>query len=467
MLSEVNTLLIGEINVGKIEIESLWTVPNINVRFKDVEIYEENFPVREPGAGPVIYAPNVLARANLTEIFTSKLVIDLVEIYDAVVVIERTEDSEVTIGTTFMVADRDTANTDSVMFTLNIDSIHFVNTQVLLTDASLKDTLSIRINDLYGNLTFGESKVQGYADAKGYFEKLELSEGWSLTQKPLNFKVDYTVAIEEEKVYASSPELVLANTPFNFDFVFDYANTSKIQLEFKSQNEGIEISSAFNQEDTAVNEELVYLKGRTHLSSKMVWKSNPKRSFLNNVVANVNIQGTDIHIMGADIEAYIDKYKRSQNFNLVDVGAVMFAGPVGLALSKGSDYTFLLIKSKGDDSTVVNQFVSEWDLKNGKLSIGDLAMSTEKSRIASLGIYDLNKDSIDFRILVLDKHGCALADQRLYGFTNDVKSGKVKVVKTLLGPVTNFFRNVGVANCEVIYTGKVSHPEKKKKQKKS
>ena len=55
MLSEVNTLLIGEINVGKIEIESLWTYPNINVRFKDVEIYEENFPVREPGAGPVIY----------------------------------------------------------------------------------------------------------------------------------------------------------------------------------------------------------------------------------------------------------------------------------------------------------------------------------------------------------------------------------------------------------------------------
>ena len=78
ILSEVNTLLIGEINVGKIEVESLWTYPNIIVRFNDVEIYEEGFPVREPSAEPVIYAPNVLARANLTEIFTSKLVIDLV-----------------------------------------------------------------------------------------------------------------------------------------------------------------------------------------------------------------------------------------------------------------------------------------------------------------------------------------------------------------------------------------------------
>ena len=78
--------------------------------------------------------------------------------------------------------------------------------------------------------------------------------------------------------------------------------------------------------------------------------------------------------------------KQSQNFNLVDVGAVLFAGPAGLAVTKGSDYTFLMIKSKGNDSTVVNQFVSEWGLKNGRMQINDLAMSTGRSRIASLDI---------------------------------------------------------------------------------
>jgi hypothetical protein len=140
----------------------------------------------------------------------------------------------------------------------------------------------------------------------------------------------------------------------------------------------------------------------------------------------------------------------------------MFAGPAGLAITKGSDYTVLMIKSKGDDSTVVHQFVSEWRMKDSRVAIRDLAMSTERSRIASLGYYDLDKDSIAFSILVLDKSGCALANQSVYGYTNDVQSGKVKIVKTLLGPVNNFFKQVGLANCEVLYDGKVTHPEKEK-----
>jgi hypothetical protein len=466
LITEVNTILIGEINVEHVEIESLWTYPNINVRLKNIEIFEKDFAFRDSSATPVIIAPHLLARVNLTKLFSSLLEIEFVEIKDATVVIERTEESEVTIGNTFMVAEKDTSNSDSILFVLMIDSIHLINTQVLLTDASLKDTLPLRVKELNGNLSFAGDEVKGFADAYGYFEKLDMSKEWSLTGKPLSFKVDYSVAIEEQKVYASSPELVLAKKPFQFDFVFDYANTSSFELEFSSLKEGIEISSAFNPDDTVVNEDLVYLKGRSHLSSKIKWTSNPKRSFLNNTSADIDIYGNDIHIMGVDIENYIDKYRRSQNFNLLDVGAVMFAGPAGLAVTKGSDYTFLLIKSKGDDSTVVDQFVSEWDLRNGRLIISDLAMSTERSRIASIGFYDLNKDSISFNILVLDKHGCALANQSVFGYTNDVQSGKVKVVKTLLGPVNNFFRNVGIAKCEKLYTGKVSHPLKKKKQKK-
>ncbi len=466
LITKVNTVLVGEIGVNGVDIEALWTYPNINIRLNDIEIFEADLAIREPSAEPVIVAPYLVARLDLKGLFSNTLEIQFVEIKDATVVIERTEKSEVTIGNTFMVAQVDTSSSDSVLFVLKIDSIHLVNTQVLLTDATLKDTLPIRINELSGNLSFEGDEVKGFADAKGCFEKLDLSQEWSLTNKPLAFKVDYSVAIEEEKVFAKSPELVLANKPFKFDFVFDYAKTSMFELNFGSLKEGIEISSAFNPDDTAVDEDLVYLKGLSHLSSNLKWQSNPRHSFLNNMTADINIYGSDIHVMGVDIEGYIDKYKRSQNFNLLDVGAVMFAGPAGLAVTKGSDYTVLLTKSKGDDSTVVNHFVSEWDLRNGRLSIDDLAMSTERSRIASIGFYDLNRDSIDFNILILDKQGCALANQSIYGYVNDVQTGKVKVVKTLLGPVTNFFRNIGIAKCDILYNGKVSHPEQGKKKKK-
>ena len=439
LLGAVNSFLIGEINVGNIEIESLWTYPDINLKLKDIKIYEANAEVRKPGMSPVISAPQLLARLNLTEMFSSKLEIEFIEITDAVVIIERTKDSEVTIGTTFMPAQKDTTSTDSVEFVLEIDSIHLINTQVLLTDASIKDTLPIRIKEFSGNLTLADGKVGGFADAQGYFEKLEVSKGFTFTNEPLSFVVDYSVEIEEEKVLVKSPNLSISETPFQFDFVFDYANTSTFNLDISSLIDGIEISSAFDPKDAFSEDSFVHLKGKTHLSSKIKWKSNPKKSFVNNTLADINIHGNNIHIIGVDIENYIDKYKRSQNFNLVDVGAVMFAGPAALAVTKGSDYTFLMIKSKGDDSTVVGQFVSEWNFKNGKLQIDDLAMSTERSRIASLGTYDLNKDSIDLRILILDKFGCALADQSVYGYTKEVQTSKVKIVKTLLTYILIFF----------------------------
>ena len=464
LIGKVNTLLIGEINVKKIEIESLWTYPDINVNLRDIEIYENNLAVGDTAESPVIVAPSLLARVNFTEMFSSKLEIEFVEITDAVVVIERTDGSGVTIGNTFMPAQSDTSSGDSILFVLKIDSIHLVNTQVLLKEASLKDTLPIRIEELNGNLTFGNGKVIGFADGYGHFEKFEVSEELSFTNSPISFKVDYSVDIEGQKVFASSPHLDLAKTPFQFDFVFDYSNTSSFNLGLSSLKEGIEISSDSNLNDSIAKEDFIHLKGRTHLKTDIYWKSNPKLSFLNNVSAELDIHGNNIHIMGVDVENYIDKYKRSQNFNLVDVGAVMFAGPAGLAVTKASDYTFLMIKTKGDDSTVVDQFVSEWKFKNGKLEIEDLAMSTERSRIASLGYYDLNKDSVSFNILILDKQGCALANQSVFGYTSDVQSGKVKIVKTLLGPVNNFFRKAGLAKCEVLYAGKVSHPINKKKK---
>lgn len=464
LISEVNTVLVGEINVGSIDIESLWTYPDINVIVSDITIYEANAEFRDSNTNPVIFAPKLLARLNFTEMFSNKLEIEFVEITDALVVIERTEDSGVTIGNTFIPAARDTSSSDSILFVLKIDSIHLVNTQVLLADASIKDTLPIRLKELSGNLTFGAGKVRGFADAYGYFEKLDVSKDITLTDKPLSFKVNYTVAIEEEQVFAESPYVLIAKTPFQFDFVYDYASTSTFSLGVNSLKEGIELSSAFDLNDTILDKSFVYLKGRTYLSSEINWKYNPEKSFLNTIAADFQIYSDDIHIMGVDIEAYIDKYKRSQNFNLVDVGAVLFAGPAGLAVTKGSDYTFLMIKSKGNDSTVVNQFVSEWGLKNGRMQINDLAMSTGRSRIASLGYYDINRDSIALRILILDKSGCALADQSVYGYSNDIQTSKVKIVKTLLGPVNNVFRSVGLAKCEVLYTGKVSHPEEKKKK---
>ena len=50
--------------------------------------------------------------------------------------------------------------------------------------------------------------------------------------------------------------------------------------------------------------------------------------------------------------------------------------------------------------------------------------------------------------------------QQIYGDAKDPEYGKVKLLKTFLGPVNNFFRNMGIAKCDTLYMGKVEHPSK-------
>ncbi len=168
-------------------------------------------------------------------------------------------------------------------------------------------------------------------------------------------------------------------------------------------------------------------------------------------------------IHGLDIDDLIKKYNRSQKFNLVDVGAVILAGPVGLAVTKGSGYANLALGNKGD-STHITNFVSEWDIQNGKVLLKDVAFATEKNRIAGLGWIDLVSDSLDVTIAILDKNGCSVLSQTIYGSLDDPQQSEIKIVSTVLGPVTNLIDGALGKDCEVVYDGKLEHPSGKKQQ---
>ena len=107
----------------------------------------------------------------------------------------------------------------------------------------------------------------------------------------------------------------------------------------------------------------------------------------------------------------------------------------------------------------MNHFVAAWEMNNGTLATRDVALSTKTNLITTAGWYKVQNDSLDFKFSILDKRGCELVGQRIYGNSIEPKYGKVKLIKTLLGPVTNFFRNVGIAKCDTIYRGSVRFPE--------
>jgi AsmA protein len=179
-----------------------------------------------------------------------------------------------------------------------------------------------------------------------------------------------------------------------------------------------------------------------------------------NLSGEIEIRGDSLHLYGIDIDNVLKKYKKSQNFNLTDVGAVLIAGPVGLAVTKGSDFVSLAtINFNSGQRTNIKTLLTKWKLEKGQLTTEDVAFSTSMNRIAFDGQIDIAKDSIPgITISVVDKNGCSLMDQKLYGKMGKIQTGKLNVTKTLLGSVINFANAIVGKDCKPVYTGRVKDP---------
>jgi hypothetical protein len=139
----------------------------------------------------------------------------------------------------------------------------------------------------------------------------------------------------------------------------------------------------------------------------------------------------------------------------------MFAGPAGLALTKGGNYASMLVTNYGDTSHVT-EIGSEWEFKNGTILLRDVAFATNESRVAAKGWLDFQKDSLDISFAVVDKKGCNIIGQDLYGSIKDPEKSKIKLISTLLAPVTNLLEVTLGIDCEPFYEGRVKHPGKEK-----
>jgi len=87
----------------------------------------------------------------------------------------------------------------------------------------------------------------------------------------------------------------------------------------------------------AFNEDSVII-GPLQLSLNLTSYGSQWDSVVSNMSGTINLTGTNLLLYGLDADEIIDKFKRSQSFNLVDLGAVLLAGPVGIAVTKGTDF---------------------------------------------------------------------------------------------------------------------------------
>jgi hypothetical protein len=197
--------------------------------------------------------------------------------------------------------------------------------------------------------------------------------------------------------------------------------------------------------------------GYVDLELDLKFSGNEVADITSNMNGSIDLNGTQLTLHGLDLDNVIKNFSRSQSFNLLDFGAVIMAGPAGILYTKGSDYAMMLVANPGEQTTI-SQFNSAWRVDNGKIGIEDVAFATLENRVAAKGWVDMRSDSLDVMIAIIDESGCSLINQNIYGSSRDPKYSKLKIIKTLLAPVTKLLNTITLQDCDKFYEGKVQHP---------
>ena len=201
-------------------------------------------------------------------------------------------------------------------------------------------------------------------------------------------------------------------------------------------------------------------EGSMNFSATLTLQGTSPQEMRRSLSGEVALSGHDLSLAIGDVDQAFSRYQASQSFNLVDVGAMFFAGPLGLVVTKGVSLASNLKESGG--SSRVRTLVSLWHVEHGVAKAKDVAMATAENRVALKG--ELDVDAGRFRnvtVALLDAQGCASVQQKISGTFEQPVIEKPNVLLTLSGPMRNLLSRTARAlgtRCEVFYAGSVAAP---------
>jgi len=203
-------------------------------------------------------------------------------------------------------------------------------------------------------------------------------------------------------------------------------------------------------------------QGAMDFSASLSMQGNTMKQMVQTAAGEVSLRGENLTLVGNDLDRRLSRFESSQNFNLVDVGAVFFAGPLGLAVTKGYNFASLFQGSGGNSE--IRTLVSEWRVERGVAQAKDVALATTENRIALQGGLDfVNERFADVTVAVIDAGGCARVRQAIRGSFGKPVVEKPRVLTSLAGPVLKLYKQtrdlLPAKPCEVFYSGSVVAPK--------
>jgi len=200
-------------------------------------------------------------------------------------------------------------------------------------------------------------------------------------------------------------------------------------------------------------------EGSMDFSANLSMQGKTAQEMRQTATGQISLRGENLLLNGRDLDREFSRFESSQNFNLVDVGAFFFAGPVGLVVTKG--YNFASIFQGSGGRSEIRTLVSDWKVERGVMQAQDVAMATNKNRIALRGELDfVNERFNHVTVALINAKGCAKVQQKIRGSFQKPVVEKPNVLKALAGPAVTLLKKgrelLPGVKCEVFYAGSVA-----------
>lgn len=220
-----------------------------------------------------------------------------------------------------------------------------------------------------------------------------------------------------------------------------------IHIDFKKEKLDISASHLdLKKIATFMDSEKFIKGGALSLNSNLFIKGKDSKEIIKNLNGTIRANMNKIELYSIDIDGIANSYENINSINLLDIGAFAFAGPLGLAATKGKDASLLGFSSLVNNKTLIRELQADLDVKNGVVSAKDVAFATGKTRIAAIGGINLNNNTFDgLTLAILDKENCAKFSQKVKGtldkpqieITGSTIKTAVNLATSLLGKITS------------------------------
>jgi uncharacterized protein involved in outer membrane biogenesis len=246
---------------------------------------------------------------------------------------------------------------------------------------------------------------------------------------------------------------------------FDAPGTGRFQADFSGATPSYRLECAFKQLPIEAFFKALSLQptatGRVDFAATLSMQGPTGKALRQTLAGRVTLRGRNATLSGHNLDEALSRFESSQRFSLVDAGAVLLVGPLGLVLSKGYDFASLSRSAGGSSS--IRSLVSDWRVERGVAHAEDVAMATQKYRIALHGALDFVQQRFDgVSLALVDAKGCVTVQQQVRGSFQQPVVDQPSLLRSLAGPALSLLRQgrelLPGPGCEVFYAGAVAAP---------